>query len=138
MYREWGQKLPVEGSQSEQAATAQEDHSGPGVVPCGKTVAERDYYNANSQFLLWWLDIRSCPTFPLKYLRYFPWLLVPADLPDTRPVPVPSLNKVPVFQHLVQQEVQLCRHASVGWATYYRAISTEKPCRGRLTAMQVK
>lgn len=105
MHREWGQKLPVEGSQAEQAATAQGDHSGPGAVPCCKMVAGRACCNANCQFLLWWLSTGPCPIFPLRYFRYFPWLLVPADLPDTGPVPVPSLNKEPVFQHLAQKEV---------------------------------
>jgi hypothetical protein len=48
MHREWGQKLPVEGSQAEQAATAQGDHSGPGAVPCCKMVAGRACCNAVS------------------------------------------------------------------------------------------
>lgn len=76
MHREWGQKLPVGVSQAEQAATAQEDHSGPGVVPCGKMVADRAYCSANSVSVVvaghWTL-----PHLPTKVSQVLPLAPVP-------------------------------------------------------------
>lgn len=130
MHREWGQKLPVGvGRQSKlpqlkKITQAQEQ-------PHVARRWQKEPTAMLTAFLLWWLDIGPCPISPLKYLRYFPWLLFPDDLLDTRLVPAPVSTKSQCSSTWPNR-----RYHYVG--TCYKAISTEKSCRGRLTAMQGK
>lgn len=79
-------KLSCGGDHTGHTATVQGDHSVPRLVPFGKMMVARGDYKANSQFLVWWLHTEPCPNFPSQHLRFFPQLLVPAELPVTRPV----------------------------------------------------